>query len=158
MPSYGTSPFRDLLPEERPWAYVTCDTATHCWPWQGALDRHGYGKITMRGVRYKAHQYFLSSAGVQIPSGMVIDHLCRVRHCVNPAHMEVVTVKTNTLRGQGLAGINARKTHCPAGHVYGWSVGQNRRVCRPCRLEQQRIRRSLWVEPAPAPEQGVMAL
>lgn len=51
-----------------------------------------------------------------IPDGMVIDHVCRVRRCVNTDHMEVVTNKENILRGQSPWAVNARKTHCPRGH------------------------------------------
>jgi hypothetical protein len=72
-----------------------------------------------------------------IPDGLVIDHLCRVRHCVNPAHMEPVTDRENVFRG--FAAI----THCPKGHEYTAdntyippSTGS--RECRRCRAEQRR--------------------
>lgn len=72
-----------------------------------------------------------------IPEGLVIDHLCRNRGCVNPDHLEAVTQRENILRGEGLAAANARKTHCPKGHPYS---GENlyvvpssgRRQCRIC--------------------------
>jgi hypothetical protein len=72
-----------------------------------------------------------------------IDHLCRVRHCVNPAHLEPVTPRVNARRGFGASGRNARKTHCPAGHPY---AGDNLyrypitgdRHCRACGREQKR--------------------
>lgn len=73
-------------------------------------------------------------------------HLCRVRHCVNPAHMEPVTIRQNVLRGEGNAAQNARKTHCVHGHPLegdnlkvtpkGW------RVCLTCRRERKRQRRA----------------
>ena len=46
------------------------------------------------------------------------DHLCRVRSCVNPAHLELISVKQNVMRGTGLTAMNAKKTHCPSGHEY----------------------------------------
>lgn len=75
-----------------------------------------------------------------ITEGYDVDHLCRVRHCVNPEHLEVVTHRENVLRGEGLAAINSAKTHCIRGHEFAGdnlleSVGKNghiRRSCRAC--------------------------
>lgn len=53
-----------------------------------------------------------------IGAGMVIDHLCRNRACVNPGHLEVVTVRVNTLRGHTIQATNANKTHCKRGHPF----------------------------------------
>ncbi len=63
----------------------------------------------------------------QIPSGLTLDHLCRVRNCVNPAHLEPVTHRENTLRGDGVTAINARKTSCHRGHPF---AGENLYVLR----------------------------
>ena len=54
-----------------------------------------------------------------------LDHTCRVRHCVNPHHLQDVTIRENVLRSEGVAAINAKKTHCPKGHEYS---GGNLRV------------------------------
>ena len=67
-----------------------------------------------------------------IPVGLTLDHLCRVRHCVNPAHLEPVTLAENTLRGEGPTAVNSRKTHCPKGHPYD-VMDSGRRRCLVCR-------------------------
>jgi DNA-binding transcriptional regulator YiaG len=68
---------------------------TPCWIWQGSVNHAGYG----RNSRGMAHRSYYAEANGPIPDGFTIDHLCRVRACVNPEHMEVVTHKENTRRG-----------------------------------------------------------
>ncbi|KAB2977369.1 HNH endonuclease [Streptomyces sp. SS1-1] len=89
------------------------------------------------GGRYQmAHRVAYQEIVGPIPEGLQLDHLCRVRHCVNPAHLEPVTSRENTLRGENLVAINAAKTHCKRGHLfdaantYRW---RNSRICRECR-------------------------
>lgn len=71
-----------------------------------------------------------------IPKPLVIDHLCRVRRCVNPAHMEVVLITTNVMRGEGAPARHARKTHCKNGHAFTAETtrvdSHGHRACRPC--------------------------
>ncbi len=88
-------------------------TESGCWIWQASCDRHGYGRMTVNKRPYLAHRVAYELAIGQIPHGMDIDHLCRVRCCVNPAHLEPVTRLENTRRGQ-----NGNKTHCLHGHEY----------------------------------------
>ena len=86
-----------------------------CWLWTGALDRGGYGRCGQD----KAHRvsYYLFKG--DIPEGLDLDHLCRVRSCVNPDHLEPVTRSINCLRGDtGKVGGNGAKTHCLQGHEY----------------------------------------
>lgn len=54
----------------------------------------------------------------EIPPGLVLDHTCRVRHCVAPEHLEAVTQVENVLRSRGLPAIHAAKTHCHRGHAF----------------------------------------
>ena len=91
-----------------------------CWEWGGARSKAGYGQIRSggRGVLLYAHRVAYELARGPIPPGLVIDHLCRNRGCVNPDHLEVVTNGENLLRGDTFAAENARKTHCPYGHPY----------------------------------------
>ena len=89
-----------------------------CWPWIGFIKPSGYGEIWRRGRHQKAHRVIFEMIRGHIPERMQIDHLCRVRHCVNPDHMEVVTQKVNILRGVSFSAENARKTHCAKGHPY----------------------------------------
>jgi hypothetical protein len=114
--------------------FVEVNPATGCWEWQRSLATHGYGYAGHVG----AHRVFYEKAIGPIPEGLVIDHLCRNRGCVNPDHLEPVTVGENNRRGFGASGINARKTHCVRGHdltdpgnIYTPPGGG--RECRACR-------------------------
>lgn len=72
---------------------------------------------------------------------MVLDHLCRVRGCVNPAHLEIVDNTTNILRGEGPTAQNARKTHCKRGHELNAEnvrVCRGERICWPCKLQRHK--------------------
>lgn len=90
---------------------------TDCWEWQNCKDGGGYGMFSVNDKLIKVHRFSYEIHKGKIPNGMQIDHLCRVRHCVNPEHLEVVTQKENVLRGVGHTAINARKTHCLRGHL-----------------------------------------
>ena len=118
---------------------------TGCWLWLGHLQR-GYGRfeIGRRGQRqtFLAHRFSYELHKGPIPEGLTLDHLCRVRCCVNPNHVEPVTNKENCRRGQCvevLRSINANKTKCPQGHTYdcAYRYGQKGyRGCRICRRQQ----------------------
>lgn len=107
-----------------------------CWLWTACTNAKGYGQFKVEGRMVGAHRWAYEQVYGAIPEGLQIDHLCRTVNCVYPLHLEVVTSRVNTLRGNGRAGINARKTHCPNGHEYS---GENLRVdaygkryCRTC--------------------------
>ena len=108
-----------------------------CWLWMGPISSHGYGKI---GKSY-AHRVSYERYRGPIPSELQIDHLCRVRCCVNPDHLEVVTANENKARGVSPAAVHARKTHCIKGHPFDehntWyrtmKNGKKSRQCRICR-------------------------
>lgn len=103
---------------ERFWAKVTRGTPTECWTWNGS-KRTGYGRFSItRRKAVPAHRFAYELLVGKVPDGLTLDHLCRNRACVNPAHLEPVTGRVNTLRGIGLTAINARKTHCLRGHEY----------------------------------------
>ena len=111
------------------------DAPSGCWLWKGSRRAQGYGHFTVKCRQLLAHRVAYELWRGEIPAGFVIDHLCRVRHCVNPDHMEVVTIGENTSRGG-----NALKTHCPKGHpytkenVYRMKLGKGRGYARRCRI------------------------
>ena len=131
--------------------------STHCWTWQFSINRHGYALIKVKNSdgTYQtklAHRVFYERHLESIPSGLTIDHLCRNRECVNPAHMEPVSVRENVLRGEGITAQNARKTHCLNGHSYDEantyvSKGGGRQ-CRACTATRARKRRAAQKEAA----------
>ena len=109
---------------------------TGCWIWRGACDSSGYAQ-TFGGGRYlKVHRVMFEAHRGPIPSGLQLDHLCRVRCCINPAHLEPVTPRENTMRGQTITAANARKTRCAQGHQFSpenTRIAKNgQRVCIEC--------------------------
>lgn len=107
-----------------------------CWLWTGAIS-NGYGEIRRSGKRKKvlAHRWAYESLVGPVPNGLCLDHLCRVRNCVNPSHLEAVTLGENTLRGVGLSAINRNKTHCSKGHPFSKDntrMYKSDRVCIAC--------------------------
>lgn len=117
-----------------------------CWEWQSTIDTGGYGQLKEHGKILSAHRLAYELFKGAIPQGLTIDHLCRNRRCVNPDHLEVVTMRENILRGNGVTAMNARATHCVNGHpfdlfnTYFLSVGW--RHCRICAAE----RKQRWEE------------
>lgn len=102
-----------------------------CWLWPGKLI-NGYGVIRYGGRKHvRAHRAAYEMLRGPIQEGMVIDHLCRNRRCINPAHMEIVTRGENVLRGIGPAAENTRKAQCPNGHPYTTRKNGTRH-CKVC--------------------------
>lgn len=93
-----------------------------CWVWTAGLNSNngkGYGQFYLNGKKVKSHRLSYEITIGKIPDGMVLDHLCRNRQCVNPDHLEPVTNRENVLRGDThSSGHNRAKTHCPSGHEY----------------------------------------
>jgi len=116
---------------------------TDCWLWtqkNGQLaKKHLYGYIWRNNVAYIGHRVMYATFVHHITDATdVIDHLCRVQSCINPAHLEQVTFQENVLRGISIPAQNAKKTHCVNGHeltvenTYLEPSG-NGRKCRICR-------------------------
>lgn len=74
-----------------------------CWIWSGSVSTHGYGVLRIRGRQYKAHRVMYEMYRGTIPVGLEIDHLCRVRQCCNPEHLEPVTRAENARRAPSVA-------------------------------------------------------
>lgn len=103
-----------------------------CWIWTAGLDRDGYGRFSWRGKTRGAHRVSLVELGSDIPDDLVPDHLCRIRNCVNPAHLEAVTTRANLMRGDTPAARNAAKTHCYRGHRLDRARPNGERYCGTC--------------------------
>ena len=130
---------------ERPLTLI--DTSGTCWQWTGFISDKGYGIFYLGAEKVNAHRWFYELIVGPIPEGLVIDHLCRNRACVRPAHLEPVTNEENTLRGVGPAAMNAAKTTCQAGHqftVFYRSENGGARSSRRCRVcERSRARAAM---------------
>ena len=90
----------NLLPVEKRITYEINDNG--CWLWTRGLTSMGYAEIWINKKRYKVHRYMYELKYGKIEEGLVCDHLCRVRRCINPDHIEPVTSKENVLRGIGI--------------------------------------------------------
>ena len=132
------------------------DKSYHCWKWTGKISKQTkYGiHTTCENSKLKyhlahrfsyelfkchnVHCFNLYITLEKIPEGLTIDHLCRNRWCVNPEHLEVVTLKENILRGDSPSARNARKTHCLNGHLLSgenlYMTPEGRRQCKTCRV------------------------
>lgn len=119
---------------DRFWPKVERKGPDECWDWTACKERQGYGRFCIRkGVVVYAHRFAYEVKVGPIPDGLVIDHLCHNRACVNPAHLEPVEQGENARRGRN---ANSAKTHCLRGHALS---GDNLRIrtdggrrCREC--------------------------
>lgn len=117
--------------------------AGDCWEWCGTLTNQGYGQIVTNG-QFLAHRYIFTGLIGDIGGNLVLDHICENRRCVYPHHLEPMTHKQNTLKGNSASTRNARKTHCPSGHEYSEEntrVWRGIRHCRTCRAALDKRRR-----------------
>jgi hypothetical protein len=121
-------------------------TEDGCWLWLASLDARGYGQFRRPEPPHiaKAHRVSYELHVGPIPEGLTLDHLCRVRHCVNPDHLEPVTNRENILRGESFTAQQARQTHCVRGHEFtpeNTHVWRGHRGCRACDRQDRPERR-----------------
>lgn len=138
------SPHDTRLPESFR-AKFAINPATQCWEWFAATGK-GYGYYSWQRNMRLAHRIAYQILVGPIPAGLECDHLCRVKHCVNPEHLELVPHSVNVLRGQSPAAKHARQTHCKQGHEFtegNTYRNKNKRQCRACGRESHR---KSWAE------------
>lgn len=118
---------------------IAHEALSGCWLWTGQENFGGYGRFYLEGKRLAAHRQSYELFKGPIPEGLTLDHLCRVRCCVNPDHLEPVTNRVNILRGVGATAKAAKIMYCTKGHpMFGENVAYykcetgKRRVCITC--------------------------
>jgi hypothetical protein len=124
------------------WSKVWPCPNTGCWHWGGTIHHTGYGSYWYGYRSVLPHRYIYEVIHGPLPPVMKVDHICRNKSCVNPAHLDAVTQRENIIRGMAPASVNAAKTHCIHGHPF---AGDNlivrcygshpRRCCLECTRE-----------------------
>lgn len=110
-----------------------------CMIWAGSTDRNGYPQRKWMHVNYMIHRLMYENFVAPIRPGMTLDHTCKVTTCINPDHLEQVTLSENVRRGVSPSSIHREQTHCVNGHEFTeentqWykSRGRQARKCRTC--------------------------
>jgi len=116
---------------------------TGCWNWTAYRNPLGYGQAFFEGRTQQAHRAMYQALVGPIADGMTLDHLCKNPSCVNPDHLEPVTMAENIRRADYSRNGSylAARTHCPRGHEYTeantyWNAGS--RNCRVCGRSRNR--------------------
>lgn len=130
------------------WARVSPEPNTGCWLWMGQSNGRGYGRLHLHDHQLVlAHRFSWEIHKGLVPDGLELDHLCKVKICVNPDHLEPVTHEENIARGNG-GWMQRAQTECVNGHeftaenTYNYlsKRGISKRQCKEC----NRIRSRLW--------------
>lgn len=132
-------------PISRFWKYALIVPFCECWEWIGCKAVNGYGVIRSRGKNYLAHRFSYEISVGPIADGMMIDHKCRNRACVNPSHLRQVThFQNNVENSVSMSAKNKQKTHCKRGHEFNevntYFRKSGARFCRPCGAIYQNAR------------------
>lgn len=124
------------------WEFDYDVTESGCWNWRGQITAKGYGRALIRGNYWFAHRLAWTITHGPIPDGLTVDHICWNTRCVNPDHLQLLTLGANAARRRW-------SSTCPAGHLMEgdnlqFKRGRNgkpSRVCATCNRERQRRRR-----------------
>lgn len=137
-------PYGDERIRAAVWKNIHPEPNSGCWLWSAYINPDGYGRgyPVKNGRLVMAHRItWEAMMGRAVQEGHELDHLCRVRACCNPAHLEEVSHKTNVLRGESLPSLNAAKTHCKRGHLLHpedcYAPKGSGRLCKKCHKIQQ---------------------
>lgn len=133
----------ELSPKSSQRFWDKVEKSDGCWLWTATKTPLGYGHFWHEGRMRGAHRFAYEDTVGAIPEGQTIDHVCKNRGCVNPAHMEVVSLRENILRSDNPQARNKRKTSCPRGHQYKavqQGKRQGERYCPTCLRERARCR------------------
>ena len=126
---------------------VATDPASGCHTWQAYKNANGYGRFSVNGKNQPAHRFIYEQEIGPIAIGLTIDHLCRNRACVNPAHLEAVSLQVNILRGTAPSARWARRMMCAKGHpLRGRNLvpSLKRAGSRRCRICYREYHRMIW--------------
>lgn len=136
--------------------YIMPEPMSGCWLWVHTHGGKNYGSIRVDGGNPRlAHRYIYEILRGPIPEGLTLDHRCRVTFCVNPDHLEPVSMAENWRRGLAPSAVAVRRGTCPAGHSYAaWAYPRSEaarargdgRKCRAC----DRLKYKKWREAADA--------
>ncbi len=137
-----------------------------CWLWRSPPGAGGYGSFYFQRKQWLAHRASYTILVGEIPAGLTIDHLCSVRSCVRPSHLEAVTLLENLRRAdvwRRRSEAQKALTHCPNGHPYsGENLGIRKdgtRACRTCARRHSKESRERWLAanpPVPKPKRVVV--
>lgn len=146
IPAEDRVPFGDPRLLARIWAKTRRNKETGCWEWSGKISDRGYGYVQIGRSSRRAHRVAYEVLVGEIPEGLTLDHLCRVRNCINPTHLEPVTAAENSRRSipnpnRG-HGSHRQREYCYQGHPWD----ENNTILRPdgarrCRSCQQASKR-----------------
>jgi hypothetical protein len=119
---------------------VNLDSINNCWIWTASKVK-GYGVFCFNNERKLAHRASYELFVDTIPEGLTIDHLCRNHSCVNPFHLEAVTLKENIFRGDNIVTQNMKREVCSKGHPFDMiKTGNNHsyRSCYTCKRQMDK--------------------
>jgi Pyruvate/2-oxoacid:ferredoxin oxidoreductase delta subunit len=135
--------------------FVSPAPNTGCWFWLGNHSPAGYAMFTAKKGRISgAHRYSYEIHKGPIPVGLEVDHICNMKGCVNPDHLQALTSRQNQMRTNSPIAQNSRKTHCHKGHeftpentVKHSGGGRECRECRKAFKRKYRFLRSIAANP-----------
>lgn len=140
--------FRDELKEVLPRFEKNIQKTDSCWNWTG-YKVSGYGIFYVKRIPMRAHRISLVVFRDEVlKKNLIVDHICNNTQCVNPEHLRQISGRENVIRGKGPTAINAKRTHCKAGHplsgenlIPRWRGERTCRTCYDAYQKEYRVRR-----------------